>query len=75
MNFKLLVNNKETQCGNSKNMIFSIDEIISYISGFITLKKGDLIFTGTPSGVSRINKNDVLEGYLENVKLIETVVK
>ncbi|MBE37645.1 MAG: 2-hydroxyhepta-2,4-diene-1,7-dioate isomerase [Flavobacteriales bacterium] len=75
LNFKLLVNNKQVQCDNSKNMIFSIDQIISYVSKFITLKKGDLIFTGTPSGVGRVEKNDILEGYLENEKLIETIVR
>ena len=75
LNFKILVNNKQIQYGNSKNMIFSIDQIISYVSKFITLKKGDLIFTGTPSGVGRVEKNDILEGYLENEKLIETIVR
>lgn len=75
LNFKLLVNNKQIQYGNSKNMLFSIDQIISYVSKFITLKKGDLIFTGTPSGVGRVEKNDILEGYLENEKLIETIVR
>ena len=75
LNFKLIVNNKQIQYDNSKNMIFSIDQIISYVSEFITLKKGDLIFTGTPSGVGRVEKNDILEGYLENEKLIETIVR
>ena len=56
-------------------MIFSIDEIISYISKYITLKKGDLIFTGTPSGVNKVEKNDLLEGYLEDQKVLEIVIK
>ena len=75
INFKLIVNNEMRQSGNVKNMIFSINEIISYVSSFITLKKGDLIFTGTPSGVSKIQKEDVLEGYLENQKIIQIIIK
>ena len=50
------------QSGNSKKMIFSFDNIISYISKFYTLKIGDLIYTGTPSGVGNVEKNDTLEG-------------
>jgi 2-keto-4-pentenoate hydratase/2-oxohepta-3-ene-1,7-dioic acid hydratase in catechol pathway len=56
-------------------MIFHIDYIISYISSFITLKKGDLIFTGTPKGVSKINKSDVLEGFIEKQKMLEIKIK
>ena len=75
VNFKLLVNNKIQQTGNTKNMIFSIDQIISYISKFITLKKGDLIFTGTPSGVKKVQKEDILEGFIENQKILEVNIK
>ena len=75
LNFKLLVNNTIKQTGNTKNMIFNIDYIISYVSKFITLKKGDLIFTGTPSGVSKVHKNDILEGFIENQKLLTIKVK
>ena len=63
------------QIGNTKNMIFKIDYIISYISTFITLKKGDLIFTGTPKGVSKIKKGDVLEGFINNEKIIKVKIK
>ena len=56
-------------------MIFQIDYIISYISQYITLKKGDLIFTGTPKGVGQIRKNDILEGFIENDKILEIKVK
>ena len=56
-------------------MIFKIDQIISYVSQFITLKKGDLIFTGTPSGVDKVYKNDLLEGYIEQEKIIQFKVK
>jgi len=55
-------------------MIQNFDQIISYVSKFITLKKGDLIFTGTPSGVSMINKNDVLEGFIEQKKILQIKV-
>ena len=56
-------------------MIYDIDDIISYISIYITLKKGDLIFTGTPAGVSKVNKNDYLEGYIENQRILDIIVK
>ena len=75
INFHLLVNKKLTQVGNTQNMIFKIDHIISFISRFITLKKGDLIFTGTPQGVSKIYKDDFLEGFIENEKIIEIKIK
>ena len=66
----LKINGEIKQKGNSKNMINNIDEIISHISKYITLKKGDIIFTGTPEGVGKINKNDILEGFIENQKLL-----
>ena len=75
LNFHLSVNKKITQIGYTKNMIFQIDYIISYISQYITLKKGDLIFTGTPKGVGQIRKNDILEGFIENDKILEIKVK
>ena len=56
-------------------MIFNIDFIISYISQYITLKKGDLIFTGTPSGVGKVNKNDILTAFIENKKIMEIQIK
>ena len=52
----------------------NFDKIISFISKYITLKKGDLIFTGTPSGVSTVNKQDLLEGFIENKKLFQIKV-
>tara|TARA_B100001113_G_scaffold304890_1_gene265416 strand:+ start:579 stop:1190 length:612 start_codon:yes stop_codon:yes gene_type:complete len=75
IDFTLLVNNNIQQLGNTKNMIFSINQIISYISKYITLKKGDLIFTGTPSGVSQINKDDILKGFIRDKKLLEIKIK
>ena len=71
LDFILKVNGKIKQKGNSKNMIHSIDEIISYVSQYITLKKGDIIFTGTPSGVGKVKKNDILQAYLNGQKLLD----
>ncbi len=73
--FELFINNTSVQKGNTKNMIFSINQIISYVSKFITLKKGDIIFTGTPSGVGKVKKNDVLEAFIENNKVLEIKIK
>jgi len=75
INFQLCVNNKVKQSGNVKNMIFSFNEIISYVSKYITLKKGDLIFTGSPAGVDIVKKNDLLEGYIEDQKVLEIKIK
>ncbi|MDO6803750.1 fumarylacetoacetate hydrolase family protein [Wenyingzhuangia sp. 1_MG-2023] len=75
INFRLEKNGEEVQVGNTSLMIFKIDEIIAHISKFYTLKKGDIIFTGTPSGVGPVAKDDVLKGYLEKEKLIDIKVK
>jgi len=74
-NFSLFVNGKEVQKGNTEQMLWKIDALIAYISRFFTLKIGDIIFTGTPEGVARINPDDVLEGYLENNKMFRINVK
>ncbi|MFZ4455373.1 MAG: fumarylacetoacetate hydrolase family protein [Bacteroidales bacterium] len=75
INFELQINGKRVQKGNSSEMIFAIDEIIAFISKFFTLKIGDIIFTGTPSGVGSVFVNDHLEGYIENKKLLDFYVK
>ena len=75
LNFHLLLNNEQKQTGNTANVIFKFDYIISYISQFFTLQNGDLIFTGTPEGVGAVNVGDHLQGYLENKKLFELQVK
>ena len=75
LNFTMSKNGNEVQNGNSKNMIFSFDKLISYVSQFITLKIGDLIFTGTPAGVGAVNIGDKLEGFLENEKIIVCDIK
>ncbi|NJB82995.1 fumarylacetoacetate hydrolase family protein [Wenyingzhuangia aestuarii] len=75
INFKLEKNDEQVQVGNTSDMIFKIDEIIAYISTIYTLKKGDIIFTGTPCGVGPVTKGDTLKGYLENEKLIDIKVR
>lgn len=73
--FKLNINGNTVQDGNSNLMIFSFDDIISYISQFVTLKIGDLIYTGTPAGVGPVKIGDRLEGYLEDRKLLDFEIK
>jgi 2-keto-4-pentenoate hydratase/2-oxohepta-3-ene-1,7-dioic acid hydratase in catechol pathway len=73
--FKLNINGQTVQEGNSGLMIFGFDEIISHISKYMTLKIGDLIYTGTPAGVGPVKIGDRLEGYLEDKKLLDFVVK
>ena len=75
ISFSLQKNGNKVQIGNTSNCIFSFDYLISYISGFITLKKGDLIFTGTPAGVGKVEIGDKLEGYLENKLQLSVEVK
>ena len=75
INFKLDVNGQSRQVGNTANMLFSFDYIIAFVSKYITLKKGDLIFTGTPQGVAKVSIGDRLEGYLENEKLLDFYIK
>lgn len=73
--FHLLINGEQRQVGNSADMIFSINQIIAYISQFVTLKIGDLIFTGTPEGVGKVNINDHLEGFLNDKKVLDLKIK
>src|SRR5690606_251555 len=75
INFKLEVNGETRQNGNSKMMLNTFDDIIAYISRFITLKKGDIIFTGTPEGVGPVQIGDRLEGYVEDKKLLDFEIK
>ena len=75
INFHLDLNGETMQSGNTKDMIFDIDDIISYVSQFYTLKIGDLIFTGTPAGVGPVKINDRLQCYLENELLLDFKVK
>ncbi|MEO6883725.1 MAG: fumarylacetoacetate hydrolase family protein [Bacteroidia bacterium] len=73
--FHLEINNKIVQKGNSENLIFSFDTIVAYVSKFVTLKTGDLIFTGTPEGVGAVKIGDVLDAYLENEKILSFEIK
>ncbi len=73
--FKLDINGKRVQDGNSELMIFSFEEIIAHVSKYITLKIGDLIYTGTPAGVGPVKIGDHLEGYLEDKKLLDFMIK
>ncbi len=75
LNFSLLKNGEEVQKGNTSLMLWKIDELIAYVSQYFTLKKGDIIFTGTPSGVGRIATNDYLSGILEGHELFTLKVK
>lgn len=75
ISFRLLKNGNLVQDGNSSLMIFDFDEIISQISGYITLKIGDLIYTGTPAGVGAVCVGDRLEGFLEERKLFDFEIK
>jgi acylpyruvate hydrolase len=73
--FHLDLNGKTVQTGNSSLMLYPFDDIITYISQFMTLRTGDLIFTGTPAGVGPIKIGDLLEGYLGEDKMLTTRVK
>tara|TARA_B100000482_G_C12593325_1_gene292381 strand:+ start:221 stop:832 length:612 start_codon:yes stop_codon:yes gene_type:complete len=75
ISFKLKINQAVVQIGNSKDMIHSFDYIISYISKFYTLRAGDLIFTGTPSGVGQVKIGDKLEGYIVEEKMLTVNIK
>ncbi len=75
LNFSLQINDKIVQKGNTKDMIFSVDAIIAYVSKFVTLKIGDLIFTGTPAGVAPIQINDKIECFIEKEKMLTFNVK
>lgn len=73
--FHLNLNGKRVQSGNTSDMVFPVDFLISYVSGFMTLKKGDLIFTGTPAGVGPVRPGDRLEAFLEGRLMLKCEVK
>ena len=73
--FSLIKNNELVQSGRSNDMLWKIDELISYVSQYFTLKIGDLIFTGTPSGVSKVESGDILEGYISSINMFTLKVK
>jgi 2-keto-4-pentenoate hydratase/2-oxohepta-3-ene-1,7-dioic acid hydratase in catechol pathway len=73
--FSLRKNGKVVQHANTSLMLWSIDEIIAHVSQYFTLKIGDILFTGTPSGVGAVTKNDKLEGFLDTHKAFSVTVK
>jgi acylpyruvate hydrolase len=75
INFSLQIDGQLKQKGNTSLMLFSFEYIIAYLSKFFTLRTGDLIFTGTPKGVSAVSVGNVLSGYIEHEKLLEFEVK
>jgi 2-keto-4-pentenoate hydratase/2-oxohepta-3-ene-1,7-dioic acid hydratase in catechol pathway len=75
LKFQLLKNDEIVQDGNTNAMLWKTDALISYISKYFTLKKGDIIFTGTPAGVGKVVENDVLKGVIEGREAFEIKVK
>ena len=74
LSFQLAKNGAVVQDGNTQDMLWKIDELISYVSQFFTLKVGDIIFTGTPAGVGKVESADELEGFLEDQKMFSVKV-
>ena len=75
VDFHLDINGQTVQKGDMQEMLYSVDELIAYLSQFFTLKTGDMIFTGTPVGVGQVNIDDHLEGYLDNLKVLDFFCK
>jgi acylpyruvate hydrolase len=75
LNFELKLNGKVVQKGNSSDMLFSVDQLISHVSNYFTLKIGDVIFTGTPEGVGPVKNGDLLEAYLEGQLLLKCAIR
>ena len=75
INFRLEKNGKVQQTGNTSLMLWKIDTLIEYISKYFTLKIGDIIFTGTPSGVEKVNSNDILKGFIEEKEVFSIKIK
>lgn len=75
INFHLDINGERRQTGNTSLLLFPFDVIIAYVSKFFTLKTGDLIYTGTPAGVGKVNIGDRLEAYVEDEKLLDFEIK
>lgn len=75
LSFELKINKESRQNGNTKNILFSFEKIISFVSQYITLKKGDLIYTGTPEGVGQVKQGDKLEAWLQGQQLLNFDIK
>ena len=75
LKFQLLKNDTLAQDGNTNAMLWKVDALISYVSQYFTLKKGDIIFTGTPAGVGKVVENDILKGIIEGKEAFSIRVK
>tara|TARA_R110000868_G_scaffold1389_20_gene10809 strand:- start:7901 stop:8542 length:642 start_codon:yes stop_codon:yes gene_type:complete len=75
INFSLIKNDQVVQQGNTSHMLWKIDELIEYVSKYFTLKIGDIIFTGTPAGVGKVNANDKLKGFIESTQMFSITIK
>ena len=75
INFCLKLNNEIVQSSNSSNMIWKIDDLVTEVSNYFTLKIGDILFTGTPEGVGKVSIGDVLDGFLEEKKVFSIKIK
>ncbi|CAL2085755.1 fumarylacetoacetate hydrolase family protein [Tenacibaculum sp. 190524A02b] len=75
ISFQLKRNDEVVQDGNTQSMLWKVDELISYVSQYFTLKKGDIIFTGTPAGVGKVEENDVLTGIIEGKQAFSIKIK
>ena len=75
LNFELKKNSETVQIGKTDEMLFTVDQIIEFVSQYFTLKIGDLIFTGTPAGVGKVNAGDVLQGFIETKEVFNISVK
>ncbi|MFH2000694.1 MAG: fumarylacetoacetate hydrolase family protein [Planctomycetota bacterium] len=73
--FSLLVNQQKRQDGNTKDLLFTFEKVMTHISRYVTLKKGDLIFTGTPEGVGPVERGDRLEGFIGSEKMLDFVIR
>ncbi|SEN58207.1 2-keto-4-pentenoate hydratase/2-oxohepta-3-ene-1,7-dioic acid hydratase (catechol pathway) [bacterium A37T11] len=75
LDFHLVKNGETVQRGNTKDVLFTFEQLIVFVSTYITLRTGDLLFTGTPAGVGPIKKGDHLTGYLQNEQVLEVAIK
>ena len=75
LKFQLYQNETIVQDGNTNAMLWKIDELIAYVSQYFTLKKGDIIFTGTPAGVGKVSENDLLKGVIAGKEAFTIRVK
>ena len=75
IDFQMKLNDNVVQDGHTRDMIFNVNKIIAFVSQYVTINIGDLIFTGTPAGVGPVQQNDKLEGYLQGQKLFEVKIQ